>query len=617
MLSKKIISSWAAFLIGAYVTTSVTNPVFAAPQSSNKAKKAKRLKIKDKREKITSPLSVPQEKAMTLKEVLEFVYQNHPKLQAARAETRANDESIAKAKAGWLPELNAKGTADVSKSKQNVGQSYKLPSNTASITLSQRIFDLGATNANILSAQKGILAQEASYANTEQEVLLNAIVAYISVLRDIKGLQIAHEQEKVFSENYRYDRARFEVGQLTKADLDLTKARLEGSLASVTTAEGNLANSQATFLEAVGRAPDHLIMPSSFKKLPKALEDIKAEALKKNPSLLAALYGLEAAKSSANAAYGSIQPSANVQVSGSRSVRPYGPQEGSTTTGEIMAVLNIPLYQSANHADIRQKQETVIAKKLALNYAYLSVTHQAITAWTNLITAQAKVKQLEAQVSATAESVDRYKEEEKAGAGDIFRRLEVEQNLYNYRQQLNQTQADVLINQYKILAIMGDLNPEKLELTATAYDPQENYKRTRGTYFGFKTAEMEKISPEETSTLEIPADIQKELENTTRILPRVQTKTVSTAFPEKALAKWALPPEEEKIDLFDSSERLPVPVVTPVDQKNDREEPIPGKSSHQETLTVPSSLEETGTIKIPEKAEGKEQVTLEAPQGTS
>lgn len=538
-------SPFAALLICGYFLSAVSQPLLAAPRKASKTRihKAPGKKIPKKEEAPHGPLPpAPSQgeapRLQTLKEVLEYVYQTHPRLGAARAEKRANDEGVIKAKSAWLPKLNVTGTHDVQKTRTVQSQSgskfkYISLTDTAGVKLTQQLFDLGATNANIRAARKTVLANEASYISTEQEVLLEAIKAYINVIRETKGLAIAQDLEKTLAENFKYDEARFQVGELTKADLDLARASLDGAIAGVTTAQGDLEKSKAAFLQAVGQMPGHLKMPSHLNNLPKNLEEVKQVALKKNPGLLNAMYSLDAAKSQSDAAYGAIQPSANLQLNANRDVHSRGPSKGSRNVGELTATLNIPLYQTENFATIRQNQEGVISKKLALNYAYFTITQQSISGWTTLITSQAKVKQQQAQVAATTESVMRYREEERAGAGDIFRRLQTQQDLFSRRQQLNQTEAEAIINQYTLLAIMGELTPEMLGLEVDIYDPKENYNRVKNAAFGFKTEEMEEVFPEEKASLEIPEGIQKEIDKAvTPSLSQINTKSMSNVPPQ-------------------------------------------------------------------------------------
>ena len=137
--------------------------------------------------------------AETLQGALAKAYNNNSSLNSARAGVRVTDEGVAIAKSGYRPTVSG-----------NASGSYVSQAGTAltagsfGITISQTLFDGFRTKNGIKAAESQVFAAREGLRNTEQNILFDAVAAYMDVIRDrqIAGLRkknVAFLQEQLRS----------------------------------------------------------------------------------------------------------------------------------------------------------------------------------------------------------------------------------------------------------------------------------------------------------------------------------------------------------------------------------------------------------------------------------
>jgi outer membrane protein len=193
----------------------------------------------------------------TLRDALGVAYETNPQLDADRASLRATDENVAQANAGWRPTLNAGGTYGYQELGEAGFAEHTYPI-TGQVTLSEPIFRGGRTYAEIGRAKAQVRAGENELQNTEQNVLLNAVTAYMDVVRDEATLKLRQNNVTVLQKQLDATQEQFKVGELTRTDVAQAQARLSGAQSDVITAQGQLNVSRSNFEHYIGRAPETL-----------------------------------------------------------------------------------------------------------------------------------------------------------------------------------------------------------------------------------------------------------------------------------------------------------------------------------------------------------------------
>src|SRR5262245_8461388 len=210
--------------------------------------------------------------AETLADALAAAYMNNPTLQAARAQQRQTDEQVPQALSNWRPTVSIDGEVGAAWEETiidgaNNNTATRAPKSVA-LGVIQPIYRGGRTVAQRDQAENIVAAGRAQLLSTEQRVLLDAVTAYVNVLRDLAVLDLTRNNEKVIGEQLKSTRERFDVGEVTRTDVSQAEARLALATADRIQAEGNLVSSRATYLQVIGAPPVDLVVPELPEALP-------------------------------------------------------------------------------------------------------------------------------------------------------------------------------------------------------------------------------------------------------------------------------------------------------------------------------------------------------------
>src|SRR5262245_26667449 len=248
--------------------------------------------------------------AETLEQALTDAYLINPVLNAERARLRATDEQVALAKSGLRPFISASGDTafmntsnEVSTPRNSLSRaigSSAFPEGTShprgwSVQLTQPLFE-GFQNLNaIRQAKSTVQAARESLRSVEQTVLLDAVTAYVNVVRDQAVVRLRENDVSVLTDQLKATKDRFDVGEVTRTDVAQAEARRSEALSTLAAAQANLKTSNAAYEQIIGHPPGKLETPPSIRGLlPSSLDDAMTLGDGENPLILAAVYQEEA-----------------------------------------------------------------------------------------------------------------------------------------------------------------------------------------------------------------------------------------------------------------------------------------------------------------------------------
>ena len=427
--------------------------------------------------------------AESLRAALSDAYRNNPKLLAARAGLLASDEGVAKARSGWLPKVNASGSATLGRKKVTPmpGRVQKYENEQVAITLQQPLFDGMKTWYGVAAAKAQVKAGQQNLFATEQEVLLDAVMAYMNVVRDREIVRLRRKNVKVFREQLRATRDRFNVGDVTRTDVSQAEAALAGARAQLAQAEAALAESRAAYEEVIGHKPNGVGFPRRLPRfLPRTLTEALRRAARKNPQVLAAAYGEEAARHAVEVAFGDLLPKLNLQAQLSYNrYKERGNLPVKTRDANIGLSITVPLFNGGyNHAAVREARHKAEQAAQQVAVARRAVEKAVVQAWFNLQAARRLIAAASAQVRAAELAYKGVREEYKAGSRTTLDVLNARQALNNARVELVKARAAKVSSAYALLAATGDLTARKLRLAVAPYDPKDHYDRANMKFFG-------------------------------------------------------------------------------------------------------------------------------------
>ena len=448
-----------------------------------------------------SSLAMGAARADTLDGALALAYRNNPSLNAQRAGTRATDENVPQALAGYRPKVNITATggeqslSTTSKSASSsapgtsvwsTSSGYNSPLSVG-LTMTQTLFNGFQTANKTRQAEAQVLSARATLATTVQNVLLNAVTAYMNLLRDSAILDLQKRNVEVLQEQLRQTRDRFNVGEVTRTDVAQSESSLAAGRSQVLTAEANFEASQATYRQVIGINPGKLGPGTPVDRFsPKTLPGAVAVGIGTNPSVAAAQYNVDVALRQVKVAEGALLPNLSVQGSVQKSWLGVGVLSTMESyNASVLGTLTVPVYQGgAEYSLIRQAKETLGQQRLNLDVSRDTVRQNVVQAWGQLQAAKANIEATQAQVQAAEIALNGIREEARVGQRTTFDVLTAQQTLVNARVAVVTAQHDRVVASYTLLAAVGRLSPDVLGLHVPVYRPQVHYEQVRDAWAG-------------------------------------------------------------------------------------------------------------------------------------
>jgi outer membrane protein len=441
--------------------------------------------------------------AETIEAALARAYENNPQLNAQRAIVRQTDESVPQALSGYRPTISANASVgrQYTDLKQVIPPTPSLvPAGAAfgdkglttpqSIggTVSQTLFNGEQTGNKVRAAESQVSAARETLRMMEQSVLLAGATIYMDTSRDSANLEVQQNNVRVLQRTLADTRNRFAAGQVTDTDVAQSEAQLAAGEATLHGAESTLMTTKANYKRIIGVEPGNLTPASSVDRLaPSTLSAAVAVGIAQNPTVIAALYGVDVAQLQVKIAEGALWPTIAAQYNVQQQIF-----STITTprlfTNAVTLNLSVPLYQGgAEYSAIRLDKETLDQQKLDVDQVRDQTQANVIEAWGQLQAAKAQVEAAIRQNDASERALTGVRNEALAGQRTTQDVLNAEQALVNARQNLLVAQHDRVVASYSLLSAVGRLSAQVLALPVSIYDPSVHYQQVRDSWIGVRT----------------------------------------------------------------------------------------------------------------------------------
>ena len=438
-----------------------------------------------------------------MESALARAYQANPQLNAQRAIVRQNDEGVSQALSGYRPTLSA--TASVAEQYTNItgvipplpptlpnGVSYTVKGYTnpysVGINGAQTLFNGEQTANKVRKAESQVSAARETMRMMEESVLLGAATAYMDMSRDAANLEVQQNNIRVLQRTLRDTQNRFSAGQVTATDVAQAEAQLAAGEANLHAAESTLMTTRANYRRLIGVEAGNLTPASPVDRLaPNNLNAAIAVGTAENPSVTAALYGVDVAQLQVKIAEGALWPTLALQ--GSVQQQTYSNiLTPNLFLGTVMLNLSVPIYQGgAEYSAIRLDKETVGQQRLNVDQVRDQTRANVVQAWGQLQAAKAEVEAAIRQNDASERALNGVRNEAGAGQRTTLDVLNSEQALVNARVSLIVAQHDRVVASYSLLSAVGRLTAQDLRLPVSIYDPMVHYQQIRDAWFGLRT----------------------------------------------------------------------------------------------------------------------------------
>ena len=409
-------------------------------------------------------LSLGSAMAETLQDAIQYTVNENPEIQSAKSERLAVEQEISQVKAGYFPTVDIAVGAGWERSfnsstKADGSESKSLGRDEASIQVRQMIYD-GFATASEVNRQTARTNSRAYTVFGQAEITaLNAVEAYINVLRREELLALAEENLALHQSTNEQITSRSNRGVGRKADVEQSTGRLSLAQKNVLSEIGNLKDAQTAYLRIVGRLPYELEPVSSpGDALPATFDQAVDSAIANHPILKSANSDIKSAIAQHATAKTAFLPRVDLELSATHNKDIDGIEEVNEDAS-AMVRLRYNLYNGGKDAARRKETAQLInqAKSIRDN-TYRQAVESMRLSWIAHQTVQNQMAFFESHRDSSIKSNEAYQKQFNIGRRSLLDLLDSANEMFVAKSAYANAKYDELFSQFRILASAGALN---------------------------------------------------------------------------------------------------------------------------------------------------------------
>jgi TolC family type I secretion outer membrane protein len=250
-------------------------------------------------------LSVTQLQAADLQSELIYLRDNHPMLRATGFALTAAEKRETAAKSGWFPKVDIaaeSGPEKITTTPYASGvpsptpQATDLQRKKQSVTVTQNLFNGGKTLATSNIAKIERQMKDADRSATSQEILLEAITAYLNVLKSQMLINLSAINEETTKRQLDMEKQRVERGGGVIVDELQAATRLQIVRERRVVYEQGMRDAVSSYEQVFSKSPDLKVFQDVDiikSRMPVSVDSAIEDAETSNPRLLAARLATE------------------------------------------------------------------------------------------------------------------------------------------------------------------------------------------------------------------------------------------------------------------------------------------------------------------------------------
>lgn len=401
--------------------------------------------------------------AQTLKDTVSHALVNNPDVAIETNRRLSLDEALKSAKGGYLPKVDVAagyGTewSNNSTTRASRGGGLDLKRHEASVTLRQMLFDGFGVASEVARNQARVDSAAGKVAATADTVALNAIEAYLEVIRQRELLALTKTNLLAHQRTQDQIRLRSDSGHGRRSDLEQVSARVALAKANLASVEANLADAEINFKRIVGMAPGALGELNQVSgSIPATLEETLEIALREHPAGLSALADINAVKAQHSASNAALWPRLDLEIGAAKNRNVDG-VPGANDDRFAMLRLRYALFNGGS--DVARTKETsyLLQEANAVRDRTLQQIEQSTRlSWNALSAANARLPSLKDHAEFSALTRDAYMTQFGVGQRTLLDMLDSENEAYTAATNYLGGRLLTVLAHYRVLADMGKL----------------------------------------------------------------------------------------------------------------------------------------------------------------
>jgi adhesin transport system outer membrane protein len=400
--------------------------------------------------------------AASLEDAVKTAVTTNPDIGVDAKDRLAVDQELRQAKALYYPSVDGRVAAGYDWTLENAaglpGAAGRRFRNENSITLTQLLFD-GFNAASEVQRQKSRVDSAAlRVIATSESIGLDAVQAYLDVMRQQELLQLAEDNQKTHERYLEDMKSRLRGGTGSMADVRQTESRLARAIATVAETKGKLEDTETSYIKTVGEAPENLTKPASVDNLlPASVDMAVAMAIENAPPIAVANADIGVSQAELRQSRADFYPKIDLELSEQWN-RNINAVNGQNREELALVVMKWNIFRGGETvAKNEEFVQRLAESREKLGQAERGAEQEARLSWTALQTAKDRVLALDTQVRANEKTRDAYTQQFNLGQRSLLDVLDSENELFISRGDLLTEQYVELFAGYRMLAVQGQL----------------------------------------------------------------------------------------------------------------------------------------------------------------
>ena len=349
------------------------------------------------------------------------------------------------------------GAQTESDNKHRSGGFASSQSYSTRIAITKQLYDSGEIDARLMVAEYGIASSRASYRAQEQGVILSIIDAYLGLLTSMQARDLQEENVARLTAQTTATKVRLDAGTTTATRLAEAEARLARAQSNLISAQSQEQTALETYQSLTGLSGDGLSLPELTGVIPATLQDAEALAIANHPDMHVAKANLASARAQFDVLARQVLPKVNFTLSATDSAAKGTMNDKLDIKGEIK--LTSPfLVTNGSRAKGKETYANLERAKFRSAETQRKVTLDARSSLRASRASLAQKQAVQAEVDAALLVAEGIAAEVEFGQKIVLDQLDAEQSVSDAKLRMLQTQREIMINHYRLLAAIGLLN---------------------------------------------------------------------------------------------------------------------------------------------------------------
>ncbi|WP_165873539.1 TolC family outer membrane protein [Parasulfuritortus cantonensis] len=394
----------------------------------------------------------------TLKDAAQQAVLNNPEVLARWHAYKAATENIDVIKGRYLPSVDLSAAAGLERrDTPTIKDSYNR--NNVSLILNQMLFDGFATRNEVAKFNYAQRVRYNELLDTSESAALEAMRAYVDVLRYRKLYQLAQENYVRHRMVFEQIEERVKSGVGRGVDLEQAAGRLALAESNLLTESSNLHDVTARYQRIVGDLPPELMAepPLFNSNIPGTSEKALRAAYGQHPALLAAQENIVSAQNDAKVRHAAFLPRVDLRARQDvgRNLDGY---MGSHSLSYVELLLNYNFYNGgSDQAAERQYWEQVNVAKDQRDKVCRDIRQTLYIAYNDVGRLKEQLGYLEQHQLSTEMARDAYRKQFDIGQRTLLDLLDTENELYQAKRAYQNGHYDYVYAMGRTQAGMGEL----------------------------------------------------------------------------------------------------------------------------------------------------------------